>query len=122
MPWDVVALQTAVGSTTAVNPARPYRAYSNITLPRDDGEQPVPGAAHGVPLEAATPDTSLTLNYTLSRNQTDSTNDRDTIDVPQNPRDPGRGLRRRPDRSAPHLHGVVRLRAPVLPELEQRGR
>ena len=30
---------------------------------------------------------SLTLNYTLSRNRTDSTNDRDAIDIPQNPLD-----------------------------------
>jgi hypothetical protein len=30
---------------------------------------------------------SLTLNYTLSRNQTDATNDRDAIDLPQNPLD-----------------------------------
>ena len=28
---------------------------------------------------------SLTLNYTLSRNRTDSTNDRDAVDIPQNP-------------------------------------
>ena len=31
---------------------------------------------------------TLTLNYTLSRNQTDASNDRDGIDIPQNPRDP----------------------------------
>jgi hypothetical protein len=30
---------------------------------------------------------ALTLNYTLSRSRTDSTNDRDSIDIPQNPLD-----------------------------------
>ena len=30
----------------------------------------------------------MTLNYTLSRNQTDATNDRDAIDIPQNPPNP----------------------------------
>ena len=30
---------------------------------------------------------TLTLNYTLSRNRTDASNDRDAIDVPQNPLD-----------------------------------
>jgi hypothetical protein len=30
----------------------------------------------------------LNINYTLSRNQTDATNDRDSIDIPQNPADP----------------------------------
>jgi hypothetical protein len=36
MPTDVVALQAAVGSTSAVNPARPYVGFSNIgsTKPR----------------------------------------------------------------------------------------
>ena len=31
---------------------------------------------------------SVTLNYTLSRNQTDATNDRDAVDIPQNPANP----------------------------------
>ena len=31
---------------------------------------------------------SVTLNYTLSRNQTDATNDRDAVDIPQNPSNP----------------------------------
>jgi hypothetical protein len=30
----------------------------------------------------------MTLNYTLSRNQTDATNDRDAVDIPQNPANP----------------------------------
>src|SRR5262249_41739834 len=30
---------------------------------------------------------TLTLNYTLSRNRTDASNDRDAIDIPQNPLD-----------------------------------
>jgi hypothetical protein len=32
---------------------------------------------------------SFAVNYTLSRNQTDASNDRDTIDFPQNPLNPG---------------------------------
>ena len=35
---------------------------------------------------------SLTLNYTLSRNRTDATNDRDAIDFPQNPLNLGRNM------------------------------
>ena len=31
---------------------------------------------------------TLTVNYTLSRNRTDATNDRDAIDIPQNPLNP----------------------------------
>jgi hypothetical protein len=30
----------------------------------------------------------MTLNYTLSRNRTDATNDRDALDIPQNPANP----------------------------------
>jgi hypothetical protein len=89
MPWDVVALQTAVGSTTAVNPARPYTGFSNIRFHETNAKSRYKGLLTAFRWKPNA-DTSLTLNYTLSRNQTDSTNDRDTIDVPQNPQDPGR--------------------------------
>jgi hypothetical protein len=87
MPWDVVALQTSLGSTTAVNPARPYQGFSNIRFHETTARSRYHGLLTGFRWRTGGGN-SLTVNYTLSRNQTDSTNDRDTIDVPQNPRDP----------------------------------
>ena len=87
MPWDVVALQTSLGSTSAVNPARPYVGFSNIRFHETNAKSRYKGLLTGFRWKP-TAGSALTMNYTLSRNQTDSTNDRDTIDVPQNPRDP----------------------------------
>lgn len=87
MPADVVALQTSTGSTAAVNPARPYIGFSNIRFHETTAISRYNGLLTGFRwnIKAAG---SVTVNYTLSANKTDSTNDRDTIDVPQNPRDP----------------------------------
>ncbi|MCX6549512.1 MAG: hypothetical protein NTY02_00640, partial [Acidobacteria bacterium] len=87
MPADVVALQAAVGSTTAVNPARPYVGFSNIRFHETTAISRYNGLLTGFRWNIKASG-SLTLNYTLSGNKTDSTNDRDTVDVPQNPRDP----------------------------------
>ncbi|MDP2389641.1 MAG: TonB-dependent receptor, partial [Acidobacteriota bacterium] len=82
-PADVVALQATVAG--AVNPARPYRSYGTITM----RETTAISRYHGL-LTAFRYNTgggSATVNYTLSRNQTDASNDRDAIDIPQNPAD-----------------------------------
>jgi Carboxypeptidase regulatory-like domain/TonB-dependent Receptor Plug Domain len=85
-PSDVVALQEAV--TDAVNPARPFRSYGAITFRETTGKARYHGLLTGLHLENGRSG-SLTANYTLSRNQTDASNDRDGVDIPQNPRDPG---------------------------------
>ena len=88
MPQDVIALQTAVGSTSAVNPARPYLGYGTFRHHETTAKSRYHGLLTGFRYNGGKNGT-LTANYTLSRNRTDSTNDRDTIDVPQNPKDPG---------------------------------
>jgi hypothetical protein len=88
MPWDVVALQASVGSTAAVNPARPYRSYSTITMRETTAISRYWGMLSSFRWQPGK-GTSVTLNYTLSHNKTDSTNDRDAVDIPQNPLNPG---------------------------------
>jgi hypothetical protein len=78
-PADVLRL----GS---VNLARPYQGYGAITLRTTTARSNYNGLLTSFRHDAGSAG-SLTLNYTLSRNQTDSTNDRDAIDVPQNPLD-----------------------------------
>lgn len=85
MPSDVVALQNTVSG--AVNPARPYRSYGDITMRETTAISRYHGLLTSFRWQPGKT-TSVTLNYTLSRNQTDATNDRDSIDVPQNPRNP----------------------------------
>lgn len=84
-PDDVVALQNSVAG--AVNPARPFRSYGAIRFHETTAKSRYHGLLSTFRYEGGRNGT-LTVNYTLSRNQTDSTNDRDTIDVPQNPLDP----------------------------------
>ncbi len=78
-PADVLRL----GS---VNLARPYLGYGAITLRTTTARSNYNGLLTSFRHDAGSAG-SLTLNYTLSRNRTDATNDRDAIDVPQNPRD-----------------------------------
>ena len=85
-PADVVALQSTVAG--AVNPARPFRSYGVITHRETTAINRYNGLLTSFRYEGGRTGTA-TLNYTLSRNQTDSTNDRDAIDIPQNPADPG---------------------------------
>jgi hypothetical protein len=78
-PADVLRL----GS---VNLARPYLGYGAITLRTTTARSNYWGVLSSFRHDAGAAGT-LTLNYTLSRNQTDASNDRDTIDIPQNPLD-----------------------------------
>jgi hypothetical protein len=78
-PADVLRL----GS---VNLARPYLGYGAITLRATTARSNYNGLLTSFRHDAGSAG-SLTVNYTLSRNQTDATNDRDAIDIPQNPLD-----------------------------------
>ena len=84
-PVAVVALQTTVAG--AVNPVRPFRSYGEIRMRETTARSRYHGLLTATKLEGGRWGTA-TINYTLSRNQTDSTNDRDVVDIPQNPRDP----------------------------------
>ena len=84
-PADVVALQNRVAG--AVNPARPYRSYGTITMRETTATSRYQGLLTAFRYNGGTSGT-LNVNYTLSRNQTDATNDRDAIDIPQNPANP----------------------------------
>jgi hypothetical protein len=86
MPWDVVTLQTTTAG--AVNPARPYRSYSTITMRETTAISRYNGLLTAFRWKPSR-DLNVTMNYTLSRNQTDATNDRDAVDIPQNPKNPG---------------------------------
>jgi hypothetical protein len=84
-PAAVVALQQTVAA--AVNPVRPYRSYGAITYRETTARSRYHGLLTGFKFEGGRNGTA-TVNYTLSRNRTDATNDRDAIDIPQNPLDP----------------------------------
>jgi len=76
-PADVLRL----GS---VNLARPYLGYGSITLRETTARSNYWGILSSFRHDGGAAG-SLTLNYTLSRNQTDASNDRDAIDIPQDP-------------------------------------
>src|SRR5215471_9494490 len=78
-PADVLRL----GS---VNLARPYQGYGAITLRETTARSNYWGILTSFRHNGGAAG-SLTLNYTLSRNRTDASNDRDAIDIPQNPLD-----------------------------------
>jgi hypothetical protein len=84
-PADVVALQQSVPG--AVNPARPFRSYGAITLRETTGRARYHGLLTAFRYEAGRRGMA-TVNYTLSRNRTDASNDRDGVDIPQDPRHP----------------------------------
>ena len=81
-----MALKTTV--PRAVNPVRPFRSYGGdhdaARRQRGPGTTGLLTSAKITPADSGT----VTLNYTLSRNRTDSTSDRDSVDIPQNPADP----------------------------------
>ena len=85
-PADVVALQTTVAS--AVNPARPFRSYTSIVMRETTAISRYNGLLTAFRWNTLK-NASINLTYTLSRNQTDATNDRDSVDIPQNPANPG---------------------------------
>jgi hypothetical protein len=78
-PADVLRL----GS---VNLARPYLGYGAITLRSTTARSNYWGLLSSFRHDGGAAG-SLTLNYTLSRNRTDSSNDHDAVDIPQNPLD-----------------------------------
>ena len=80
-PADVVAVGAA-----AVNTVRPYFGYAGITIIDTTAKSRYWGILSSFRHDAGRAGT-LSLAYTWSRNQTDATNDRDTVDVPQNPLD-----------------------------------
>jgi hypothetical protein len=78
-PADVVRLGSA-------NLARPYQGYGSITM----RETTAKSRYHGLLTSfrhIMGSSGEFTFNYTLSRNRTDSSNDRDAVDIPQNPLD-----------------------------------
>ena len=79
-PADVVAL---AGSS---NLARPFLGYTTINNRQTTAYSRYWGLLAQFRHEGGLAG-SYTVNYTLSRNQTNSTNDRDAIDLPQNPQD-----------------------------------
>ena len=84
-PDAVVTLQNSV--TGAFNPARPYRSYGAITFRETTARARYHGLLTSTKFDGGRWG-SATVNYTLSRNQTDATNDRDAVDIPQNPLNP----------------------------------
>jgi Carboxypeptidase regulatory-like domain len=78
-PADVLRL----GS---VNLARPYLGYGAITLRTTTARSNYWGVLTSFRHDGGAAG-AVTLNYTLSRNRTDASNDRDAIDIPQNPLD-----------------------------------
>jgi len=78
-PQDVVA-------TGALNLARPFVGYGGITMRNTTARSRYWGFLTSFRHEGGRSGT-YSLAYTLSRNRTDSTNDRDAVDVPQNPLD-----------------------------------
>src|SRR5688572_22341112 len=84
-PARVVELQATVPA--AFNPVRPYQSYGAITFRETTARSRYHGLLTSTKLDFGSTG-SVTLNYTLSRNQTDATNDRDAVDIPQNPANP----------------------------------
>lgn len=78
-PADVVRLNS-------VNLARPYQGYGTINVRQTTARANYWGVLTSFRHDAGAAG-SATINYTLSRNRTDASNDRDAIDLPQNPLD-----------------------------------
>jgi hypothetical protein len=80
-PQDVVSL-------ASVNRARPFPGYGTITFRQTTAKARYHGLLVGFRREGGRAGT-LNIAYTLSQSRTDATNDRDAVDLPQNPRDLG---------------------------------
>ena len=78
-PQDVIA-------QGGINVARPYDGYGTINMRQTTAYSRYHGLLMSFRHEAGR-NGSVTLNYTLSRNRTTATNDRDAVDIPQNPLD-----------------------------------
>lgn len=79
-PADV----NAVGLANA-NTVRPFRGYRRIQYRETSAKSRYHGLLSSLTYRF-TSGVSLTASYTFSKNLTDSTNDRDAVDLPQNPR------------------------------------
>jgi Carboxypeptidase regulatory-like domain len=79
-PADVVA------QGGNLNAARPYRGYTTVNRRQTTSYSNYKGLLTQFRHEAGRAGT-YTVNYTLSRSQTTASNDRDAVDLPQNPRD-----------------------------------
>ena len=66
----------------ALNLARPYQGYASITMRQTTARSRYDALALSLRYEAGRSGT-LAIAYTLGRSQTSATNDRDTIDLPQ---------------------------------------
>jgi hypothetical protein len=76
LPADVVA------RGGIVNLARPYQGYAGITMRQTSGRSRYDALAVGLRYEAGRSGV-LSVAYTLSRSKTSATNDRDSVDLPQ---------------------------------------
>ncbi|MDQ6785683.1 MAG: TonB-dependent receptor [Acidobacteriota bacterium] len=76
-----------VGSTGCINLYRPYLGYSTINVYETAARSRYNGLLTSFSYRFAKGST-LTASYTLSKNMTDFTNDRDAVDTPQNPLNP----------------------------------
>jgi hypothetical protein len=83
-PVDVNAPQPAdvVATNGAPNLARPFQGYTSITMRQTTARSRYDALAVSLRYEAGRSGT-LAIAYTLSRAKTGATNDRDTIDLPQ---------------------------------------
>ncbi len=81
-PEDVVAL------AGVVNRARPYPGYAGITYRQTTARSRYNGLLVGFRHEGGRGGT-VAVSYTLSQTKTDASNDRDAVDLPQNPEDLG---------------------------------
>lgn len=88
--FDPAALAAAgcaasnLGTTNCINLLRPYRGYGNIAFLETAARSRYNGLLTSFSYRFAKGST-LTASYTFSKNLTDFTNDRDAVDVPQNP-------------------------------------
>jgi Carboxypeptidase regulatory-like domain len=80
-PQDVV---NEIAAGRGINTARPYLGYTSIIMRQTTAYSNYHGLLTQFRHEGGRAGT-YTLNYTLSRNRTTASNDRDSVDQPQNP-------------------------------------
>ena len=87
-PVDINQPQPAdVVRARLVNLARPFLGYGSHQPPADDRPQPLPRPARGLPPRRRRAPARFSVAYTLSQSKTTASNDRDAVDLPQNPQD-----------------------------------
>lgn len=80
-PQDVM---NAIAAGGGINNARPYHGYTSVQVRQTTAYANYHGLLTQFRHEGGRAGT-YTLNYTLSRNRTTASNDRDAVDLPQNP-------------------------------------